>query len=93
MKRFKKLILGSGVVVALTASFAFKAVKQQSLIVSGWNPLNSHECVSGYDANQNDCTVEDTGPRCTFWYSSAYPNVPAFTNTEPECTQPLYQDN
>lgn len=88
--KFRKLIFGSAVLLALTASFAFTAEKRQFLIsASIINPLRSTECDSFIPAD-DDCNPANTGARCTYYYSATYPAVPEFSNGTPHCTYPLY---
>jgi hypothetical protein len=90
----RKFILGSGIALALTASFAFKGAKQQTYTtVSIWDPIETDECDSGLLAD-GDCVAVDVGPRCTVYYSSTYPSVPAYEEDgENECYYPVYKQN
>jgi hypothetical protein len=92
MKKFRKLLLGSGIAIALTASFAFKSANQNWTTVSIWDPINTYECDLGLIAD-GDCVAVDVGPQCTVYYSDTYPNVPAYAADEPTCTYPVYQQN
>jgi len=95
MKNLRKFMMGSGIAIALIASFAFKtASKQINTVVDIWDPVRSYECDLGYTA-EGTCLESYHGPRCTVYYSSAHPAVPAFAdvNGQSQCLYPVYLEN
>lgn len=87
--KFRNLVLTSAFVLAITASFAFKVKKQDSLAASIWDPIQTTQCDTYYLAD-DDCSIYNRGAQCTVRYNSTYTHVPAYYNDFPWCTYPLY---
>jgi hypothetical protein len=86
--KIKKLFLMSAFAIALTTSFAFKAVKgtyDGSIFVPGsFGQCATHMLID------NDCSVSGEGARCTAYWNSDHPTEPAYYGDLPTCTYPLY---
>jgi len=88
--KMKKLAMAAAVVLALTASFAFKAEKKNFYVVASiWDPELSYACDDSL-LTDDGCSTFGTGAQCTAYYSSTYPENPAYQSAYTTCVYPLY---
>jgi hypothetical protein len=86
--KFKQLFLLSAVVLALTASLAFKAAPQY-VVASTPDPYDEFSCRTLLMTN-DWCSQYNTGPQCTVYVDASYPTQPAYVSSGSNvCVTPL----
>ena len=95
--KIKKMFLATAFLVALTASFAFKAEKKQFFQNASWIPATSPWACETLGLTDSSCSQYNTGSECTTYDPYSQVNVQAYLEYDPvpayNCTFPLYHPN